>query len=68
MKHTINYLGHEFEYKFNYSPGRPATHEDPAEYEEYEIYDITLNGIDATDLLGRQIDDFEETVIKYLKE
>ena len=68
MKHTINYLGHEFEYRFSYSPGRPATWEDPEEYEEFEIYDITLNGVDATDLLDRQIDDFEGAVIRYIKD
>lgn len=68
MKHTINYLGHEFEYRFTYSPGRPATWEDPEEYEEFEIYDITLNGIDAADLLDRQIDDFEGTVIRHIKD
>jgi len=45
-----------------------ATHEDPEEYEEFEIYDITLNGVDATNLLDRQIDDFEEMVIKNLKQ
>lgn len=68
MKHTIIYLGHEFEYKFTYSPGRPATWEDPEEYEEFEIYDPTLNGIDASDLLECQWNNFEETVIKYLKD
>jgi len=68
MKHIINYLGHDFEYRFIYSPPMRATHEDPEEYEEYEIYDITLNGVDATDLLDRQIDDFEGTVIRYLKD
>jgi len=68
MKHIINYLGHDFEYRFTYSPPMRATNEDPEEPEEWEIYDITLNGIDATDLLDRQIDDFEETVIRYLKD
>ena len=68
MKHTINYLGHEFEYRFTYSPPRRATLEDPEEYEEFDIYDITLNGIDATDLLDRQIDDFEGAVIRYIKD
>ena len=67
-KSSINYKGFDFDFEYNYSAGRTATYEDPEEYEEFEIYNITLNGIDAADLLDRQIDDFEEAVIQYLKE
>lgn len=64
----INYLGFDFEYKYNYTAGRPQTWDDPEEYEEFEIYDITLNDIDATELLESQIESFEEAVINQLKE
>jgi len=67
-KSNINYLGFDFDFEYSYSAGRQATLEEPEEYEEFEIYNITLNGIDASDLLDRQIDDFEEAVIQYLKE
>ena len=66
-KSSINYLGFDFDFEYNYSKGMASTWDDPEEYEEYQIYNITLNGIDATDLLDRQIDDFEEAVIENLK-
>ena len=66
-KSSINYLGFDFDFDYNYSKGIPATWDEPAEYEEYEIYNITLNGIDATDLLEGQIYAFEEAVIENLK-
>lgn len=65
---SIFYKGFTFDYEYNYSPPYLGTYEIPPEAEEYEIYNITLNGIDAYDLLDRQIDDFEEEVINYLKE
>jgi hypothetical protein len=64
----INYKGFNFEFEYNYSAGRPATWEDPEEYEEFEIYNVTLCGIDAEDLIDVMRDDFEEEVIKYLKD
>jgi hypothetical protein len=63
---AINYKGFEFEFEYNYSAGRPSTWEDPEEYEEWEIYNITLNGIDASELLENQIEDFEQEVINEL--
>ena len=68
MKNTINYLGHEFEFDFNYQPAERRTHDYPGIDEEFTIYNITLNGIDVTDLLDRQMDDFEEQVVKQLKD
>ena len=62
-KSSINYLGFNFNFEYNYSAGRPATLEDPEEYEEFEIYNITLNGINAEELLERHREDFEEAVI-----
>jgi hypothetical protein len=67
-KSSINYKGFDFDFEYNYTPGRPATWEDPEEYEEFEIYNITLNGIDAEELLENQIEDFEEEVIDNLKD
>ena len=67
-KSSLNYRGFDFEFEYNYTAGRPATYEDPEEYEEFEIYNITLNGIDADDLLDRYMDDFIEEAINDLKE
>ena len=63
---SVNYKGFDFDFEYNYYAGRPATYEDPAEYEEFEIYNITLNGIDAEDLLDCMFADFESEVVKYL--
>ena len=61
--HSINFRGFEFDFKYNYSPGQRATLEDPEEYEEWEIYDIKLNDIDADELLESYIEEFEQAVI-----
>ena len=63
---TINYKGFEFNFEYNFSAGRPATWEDPEEYEEWEIYNITLNGIDAEELIEDMREDFEQEVINNL--
>jgi len=65
---SVNYKGFNFDFEYNYSAGRPATYEDPEEYPEYEIYNITLNGIDAEDLLDSIIDDFIDEAINSLKD
>lgn len=65
--HSINYKGFDFDFLYNYSKGSPATYEDPEEYEEFEIYNITLNGIDASELLENEIERFEELVIENIK-
>jgi hypothetical protein len=67
-KSSIIYRGFEFDFEFNYTPGRPQTWEDPEEYEEWEIYNITLNGVDADDLLDPMLQDFEIEVINNLKD
>ena len=67
-KSSINYKGFDFDFEYNYSAGRPATWEEPQEYEEFEIYNITLNGIDASDLLDNMLEDFEQEVIDNLKD
>jgi hypothetical protein len=63
---AINYKGFEFNFEYNYTAGRPATWEDPEEYEEWEIYNITLNGIDAEELIEDMREDFEQEVINNL--
>ena len=65
--HSIEYKGFIFEFNYNFSKGCPATHEEPEDYDEFEIYNITLNGIDASDLLEGQIEEFEQEVIENLK-
>jgi hypothetical protein len=63
----INYKGFQFEYKLDYQPAEPRTLEYPGCAEEFEIYNITLNGIDASELLENQIEEFEEFIINKLK-
>jgi len=63
---TISYKGFEFNYEYNFSAGSKATWEDPEEYDEWEIYNITLNGIDAEDLIEDMREDFEQEVIDHL--
>jgi len=65
---SINYRGFEFEFEYNYTPPYLGTWEDPPESEEWEIYNITLNDIDAEFLLNPMYDDFIEEVINKLKE
>jgi len=67
-KASINYKGFDFDFEYNYTTGRAQTWDDPEEYEEFEIYNITLNGIDAEELLENEIDRFESEVIEYLKD
>ena len=68
MKDTIIYKGFKFEYNLNHQPEEPQTRDYPGCAEEFEIYDITLNGIDASELLEAQIEEFENFVIKKLKQ
>ena len=65
-KSTINYKGFDFDFEYNYSAGARATWKDPEEYPEWEIYNITLNGIDAEDLIEDMREDFEQEVVEYL--
>ncbi len=65
--HTITYKGFEFDFNYTYSPAERQTHDHPGYPEEFEIYNITLNGIDATDLLEGLIEDFEDECITSLK-
>ena len=63
---TINYKGFEFNFDYNYEPYEQQTYEYPGSPAQFEIYNITLNGIDASDLLENQIEEFDEYVIDNL--
>ena len=67
-KSSINFRGFDFDFEYNYYAGTPATHEEPEDYPEWEIFNVTLNGIDASDLLDGMYNDFEEEAINQLKE
>ena len=64
---TINYKGFDFQYKLDYQPAERQTLEYPGCAEEFEIYNVTLNGIDASELLADQWDEFEQFIINNLK-
>jgi hypothetical protein len=63
---TINYKGFEFNFDYNYEPYEQQTYEYPGSPAQFEIYNVTLNGIDASDLLENQIEEFDEYVIDNL--
>jgi len=65
--HSITYKGFDFDFDFNYQPEERQTHDYPGCAEEFEIYNITLNGIDASELLENQIDEFIDECIENLK-
>ena len=66
-KENVEYKGFRFEYDLNYTPAEKQTHDYPGCGEEFEITGITLNGVDASDLLEDQIDEFIDYVIDELK-
>ena len=68
MKERINFRGFDFEFNFSYQPEEKQTLEYGGCSEEFEIYDITLNGIDASLLLEDCIEDIEQEIIKKLKD
>jgi hypothetical protein len=63
---TINYKGFEFNFDYNYEPYEQQTYEYPGSPAQFEIYNVTLNGIDASDLLENQIEEFDEYAIDHL--
>ena len=66
-EHRVNFREFNFDFKYNYSPAEKQTHEDPGCEEEFEIFDITLNGIDADHLLQECIEEFEQAAIDDIK-
>lgn len=67
MKYQINYKGFIFEFDMNYEPYEAQTYEYPGSPAAFEIYNVTLNGIDADELLEHQREEFEEAAIEYIK-
>ena len=67
MKNTVNYKGFEFEYILNYQPDENQTNDYPGCGEDFEITEITLNGVDASELLEGQIEEFVDFIINELK-
>ena len=64
---TVHYKGFDFEYELDYQPAEAQTLEYAGCSEEFEIYNVTLNGIDASDLLANQWDKFVKFIINDLK-
>lgn len=67
MKNSVEYKGFKFEYELYYQPEERQTMEYPGCGEEFEITSITLNGIDAEELLENQREEFEDYIINELK-
>jgi hypothetical protein len=51
----------------NYEPEERQTYEYPGSPAMFEIYNVTLNGINADELLESQRDEFEEEAIEHIK-
>ena len=66
-KENVEYKGFRFEYNLNYTPAERQSFNYEGNDEEFEITGITLNGIDATELLEGHIDEFINYVINELK-
>ena len=66
-KENVEYKGFQFEYNLNYTPAEVQSFNYEGNDEEFEITGITLNGIDADELLKDQIDEFIDYVINELK-
>jgi len=66
-KETVTYKGFEFEYNLYYEAEEKQTFEHQGCGEFFEISEITLDGKCAMELLDSQIDEFDEFVIKELK-
>ena len=67
MKATINFRGFEFEVQFDYEPAEKQTHDYPGYPEQYQFWEVELNGIDAMDLLTDCFEEFEEEAIQQIR-
>jgi hypothetical protein len=65
---TVNYLGFDFDLKGNYFPGSWQTYDYPGSDAEFEITEVTLNGIDAEELINRldAWDELAELAVEYI--
>jgi len=67
INHSVTFRGFDFDFQYNYSPAEKQTWDYPGYNEEFEIFNITLNGIDASELLEDSFEDFEEAAIENIK-
>lgn len=58
MKDTIIYKGFEFEFDCKFYPAEQETNT----HATIEVENITLNGIDASEILETQIEEFEHFI------
>jgi hypothetical protein len=65
---SIEFKGIKFDFDYNWYSGRPATYEEPEEHEEWEIFNITINDVDAEDLIDNMREQFEEEAINHLSD
>lgn len=65
--HSINFKGFDFDFEVYHQPEEPQTYDYPGSTAYYEIYNITLNRIDASELLEDSFEEFEEKAIESLK-
>lgn len=67
---TINYKGVDLDLEFNYSPAQRQTLEQEGLYECFELITIKIYGtdIDATELLGGDIDNIADAMIKDIED
>jgi len=68
FKDTINYKGIDIDFNYNYSPEEKQTWDYAGCGEEWEIYNTTINGQDADELLESQWDEFIDSVIYTMNE
>lgn len=68
FKDTINYKGIDIDFNYNYSPEEKQTWDYAGCGEEWEIYNPTINGQDADELLESQWDEFIDSVIYTMNE
>ena len=66
--HSIFFKGIMFDCNVSYQPAEKQTHDYPGCAEEWEITNVNINGDDASELLESMIEEFEEEVIKQLKD
>jgi hypothetical protein len=67
-KDRINYKGIDIDFEYTYSPEERQTYDYPGCSEEWEIYNLKINGQDADELLESQFDEFFDFVVYTMNE
>lgn len=67
ISHSVTFRGFDFDFQYNYEPAEKRTYDYPGYVEEFEIFNVTLNGIDASELLEDCFEEFEEAAIENIK-